>query len=289
MKEIYHSNHNNPFSEMDHGGFFRSVALPYGRTKEEVWEALEGKLTGPPEARVVPLLRSRRWLAAAAVAILMLGIFLVLRYYTASVANGPAAILAHTLPDGSQVTLNAESSLSYHPFWWRFDRSVKLDGEGYFEVEKGKKFTVRSSNGTTVVLGTAFSVYARPDQYRVSCFSGAVKVISPGSEEAVLMPDESASINTDGHIIVTRVQQQFPSNSWMNGMFSFLARPLGYVLDEIERQYDVKIHWEDQDGRQKLYTGYFSRDLPLEEVLELVCKPFGLTFAANPDGSFGIH
>lgn len=103
------------------------------------------------------------------------------------------------------------------------------------------------------------------------------------------MPDESASINTDGHIIVTRVQQQFPSNSWMNGMFSFLARPLGYVLDEIERQYDVKIHWEDQDGRQKLYTGYFSRDLPLEEVLELVCKPFGLTFAANPDGSFGIH
>ena len=70
-------------------------------------------------------------------------------------------------------------------------------------------------------------------------------------------------------------------------MFSFKARPLRLVFDEIERQYGVDIVLQGEGNY--LYTGYFSRNKPVEEVLELVCKPFGLTFARNSEKSFEVY
>jgi hypothetical protein len=69
-------------------------------------------------------------------------------------------------------------------------------------------------------------------------------------------------------------------------MFSFTARPLSQVFNEIARQYGVKIILNA--GADYLYTGYFSKDKPIGDVLTLVCKPFGLTFARVSDKEFKI-
>ena len=65
------------------------------------------------------------------------------------------------LPDGSSVWLSSNSKLTYPVAFTGKKREVTLDGEGYFEVAKGKKpFIVKTSKYNIEVLGTVFNVEA---------------------------------------------------------------------------------------------------------------------------------
>ena len=182
--------------------------------------------------------------------------------------------------------MNADSKMSYKPLWWKFARGINFEGEGYFEVEKGKMFEVVSETGRTEVLGTSFNIYSRDREYKVTCFTGKVKVVSFTSEEAVLSPDYEASINADGNIKVWNEPDATGANAWINNMFKFNARPLIEVLKEIGRQYDVTILFKADPDYS--YSGYFSKDKTVEDVLSLVCKPFGLTFVRNSEKEYEI-
>jgi ferric-dicitrate binding protein FerR (iron transport regulator) len=153
-------------------------------------------------------------------------------------------------------------------------------------VEKGKKFEVVSALGRTEVLGTTFNIYSRENEYKVTCMTGRVKVTSFKSKVAILSPNFEASVISDGIIMVQREPNTEASISWVNNMFNFTARPLGEVFKEIARQYGVKIILNG--GTDYLYTGYFLKDKPVEEVLNLVCKPFGLTFTRISDKEYEI-
>jgi ferric-dicitrate binding protein FerR (iron transport regulator) len=113
-----------------------------------------------------------------------------------------------------------------------------------------------------------------------------VKVVSPAGNQEILGPDYSARISDDGHILVSKEKEIKSSITWKNGMFSFTARKLRSVLDEIQRQYGIAVTFEN--GTEYLFTGYFSKDKPVEEALELVCKPFGLTFVKRSSGEYEI-
>jgi len=279
--------HMNLDPESSRDPFFSRVKPPFEKTKEEVWDDLAGMLEDKKEAKVLPIRRNRWLIAAAAAAVILLAASVVMRYYTVSVAAPDGNLLSYSLPDGSKVEFNAGSELTYYPYWWGISREMKFQGEAYFEVEKGKSFRVHSENGTTEVLGTSFTIYARQDEYRVACFTGAVKVTSPSRQEVVLNPDYRAVVNSAGDIKVSREESHSNSKIWMKGMFSFSARPLRLVLDEIERQYNVRIIYKPL--KEYSYSGYFSKDKSVEEVLGLVCKPFGLTFARTSDDSFEIY
>lgn len=270
-----------------HGDFFRMVQTPpFGRSREQAWERLEARLTAQSSGRVVPFIRLRTVAAAAALLALAMGTVLLMRLYTVTETSGEGQQISCNLPDGSLAELNAGSTLSYQPWWWRFSRTLQLDGEAYFEAEKGRTFRVLSANGTTEVLGTSFTVYARPDEYRVDCYTGKVRVASPSGEKTVLIPGHSATIASDGSIRVSVTLTDEPQAPWKQGMFSFSARPLRLVLDEIQRQYDVTVIFES--GNEFLFTGYFSKELPVQEALEVVCKPFGLTFTQRTDRVYEI-
>ncbi|WP_291859593.1 DUF4974 domain-containing protein, partial [Marinilabilia sp.] len=64
--------------------------------------------------------------------------------------------------------------------------------------------------------------------------------------------------------------------SWRSAMFMFTATPIEKVFDEIERQYAVEI--EAEGVPDHLYSGNFSRNQPLEQVLKMVCRPYGLNY-----------
>jgi len=287
MKENYPDNMSNNDHSMDQGKIFEMVEPPYGKSKEEVWGILDRKISEKTGAKVVTWRRYRILSVAAAVLFFLAGTLLVMRYYARTVITDAGEMTACNLPDGSRVQMNAVSSIKYYPLWWKIDRIVRLDGEGFFEVEKGSRFSVISDRGTTSVLGTSFNVYSRDDGYKVTCFTGSVKVVSGAKQEAVLTPDYNAVIDGSGNIIMSREAQPEKINSWISGMFSFASEPLSRVLDEIERQYNVSIVFND--GSDYIYSGYFSREKPVEEVLQLVCKPFGLKFARKADRSFEIY
>jgi ferric-dicitrate binding protein FerR (iron transport regulator) len=273
-------------SLMEAERFFSMVKPPFEKSREEVWEALESKLTEKPQTGIASLWPRRFAYTAAAVIILLLGTYLVIRFYSVTVETSYGEIIAYTLPDGSSVNLNAGSELKYHPYWWRYDRAVRFEGEAFFDVEKGEEFSVRSGQGTTVVLGTSFTIYSRQQEYRVTCLTGSVKVISPSDAEVILSPEYKATIEDDGNIVVTKEETPETSTSWIDGMLSFTARSLRFVFDEIERQYGINIDFIP--SKEFLYTGYFSKEKPVEEVMDLVCKPFGLNFVKRSEKTYEV-
>ncbi|NJO91798.1 MAG: FecR domain-containing protein [Chloroflexia bacterium] len=171
--------------------FFAKTKIHYSKSKEEVWSELDAKLGKTKQAKVIKVnFKKIISYSAAAVLIVSIGIFSFIRYYSINVYCPNGQHSAITLPDGSKVTLNANSQLSYHPYWWKYSRKLDFSGEAFFEVTKGDKFSVVSKNGTTSVLGTSFNIFARDNDYRVHCITGKVKVEKENSGVIILTQNE---------------------------------------------------------------------------------------------------
>ena len=285
MKHGYEHNEKgtNPGVPED---FFRRLEVPRDSSREEAWAELDKKLREAPVRKISDFRKKILIAGIAAAIILLAGVLSLMRFYTKEIICPRGEHLTCILPDGSTVELNAASEISYKPYWWRFKRDLKFSGEGYFKVEKGKKFSVISEQATTEVLGTSFNIFSRNNEYKVTCFTGKVRVASFSSAETVLTPDQSASVTATGDIILTGEASASEANSWINNMFSFRSRPLAVVLEEIARQYDVAII--TKTPVDFLYTGYFSKNRPVEETLTLVCTPFGLKFARISENHYEI-
>ncbi len=266
--------------------FFSGGTFRWGKSKAEVWTTLEGKIDAYPQGRsLIFNFAYSKWVVAASILILFAtGSFL--RFYSVKIQTPKGQHLVAELPDHSKVNLNAQSTLIYYPYWWKITRIVQLDGEGFFEVEKGKKFTVTSSKGITQVLGTSFNIYAREDIYKVTCVTGSVKVKSRAGFESILKPNSKAEVQPDGRIHVMANIETYSEISWKKNIFLFTASPVIQVFREIERQYEVNIETKIDD--HSLYTGNFTKDQNVEEVLEYVCPALGLKYIRKSVGDYLI-
>lgn len=266
--------------------FFSGGEFRWAKSGADVWATLESKIEDQPKSRLLLVNFSvTKWLIAASIVILFsVGSFM--RLYTELVI-APAGQHAETLlPDQSKINLNAASSVSYHPYWWWVNRNVKLQGEAFFEVEKGRKFTVESSKGITQVLGTSFNIFAREDIYKVTCVTGRVRVKSNEGHEVVITPNSKAEINQKGEINVLTHIETYPEISWKKNIFIFTATPVYQVFNEIERQYGISI--EAKVDGNSLYSGNFTKVQNVEEVLAYVCPAIGLKFVRKSDGEYLI-
>ena len=256
--------------------FFNGGKLNWTKSDSYVWSILEAKIEAQPAGRSLKFNFSFSKLAVAASILILFGIGSFLRFYSIRIETTVGQHLVAELPDHSKAELNAQSKITYYPYWWRISRIVKLDGEAYFEVEKGKKFTVISSKGTTRVLGTSFNIYSREEVYKVTCITGSVKVRSETGSEVILKPDSKAEIDADSKINVKTGIETFPEISWKKNIFLFYASPILQVFSEIERQYGVEI--EAPADNITLYTGNFSKNQKVEEILNYVCPALGLKY-----------
>lgn len=256
------------------------IDVGFEKSKDEVWAGLSrsiGFSGAETSGSVVGLFSTPVWVAAAAVIIVLLGVVSFMRLYTTEVVAPYGKHVTAQLPDGSFVELNAGSEIVYQPFWWFLNREVELEGEAFFEVEKGKTFRVSSFAGTTSVLGTSFNVYAREKDYQVTCYSGKVWVeASETGHSLEIAPHEQATLTKDGGLRLSALKNKEEVVSWRSAMFMFTATPIEKVFDDIERQYAVEI--EAEGLPDYLYSGNFSRNQPLEQVLKMVCRPYGLNY-----------
>ena len=279
--------HHNKHIEQNK--FFSKVEIPYSETKDDVWNKLSEKIKVKEEGKVVELKKrdfKYVWYSAAAVVILLIGITAFMRFYAIELNAPNGQHLAAELPDGSTIHLNAQTTLTYKPYWWRFSRELKLDGEAYFEVEKGKKFRVISDYGTTQVLGTSFNIFARMNKYEVHCFTGKVKVTSKKGDNRILEPEQSVLI-LKGKIEKIKKKENIDETvAWIDNNFFFTAVPLIEVFKELERQFDVKIEMS-YDIRQ-LYTGNFKRGSSVEEILDNICKSMGIDYTKTSTNKYII-
>ncbi|MEH0158029.1 FecR domain-containing protein [Limibacter armeniacum] len=218
---------------------------------------------------------------AAAVVLLAAAFWTVLANQGTKVESGNGEQLSVVLPDGSEVQLNAGTTLSYDESSWDDSRIVTLDGQAYFDVEKGSRFDVETENGTTTVLGTQFSVLSRIGQFKVDCIEGkvAVKVGDGVGEQQVLSKGKSTKLLENGLLCEPYDNDAEKVLGWQTGTFYFDQEHLQNVFGTLERQYDVKVDCPQEEGKRK-YTGFFAND-NLEKSLKLVCVPMGLKYKVD--------
>lgn len=265
-----------------------SLSIPYNKSKEEVWESINKSIQSKPVKTRRLNYRRVRIVWAAAMIALLVGSGLFLRFYHYTVGAKPGQIANFFLPDGSEVILSPESEATYYPLWWAYSRKVTLRGEAFFKVQKGKKFSVKSTRGITTVVGTSFDIYARSDNYKVVCYTGKVSVKARDSKQKiVLTPGEKAEINIIGEILFSKEKVANQARSWINNQFVFTSEPLPSVFNEMARRYNITIVYHASDTLS--YTGNFTSAIPVEQALSLVCKPFGLSFSKQGEKTFVIE
>jgi len=232
---------------------------------DEAFMALRNKRT-LENPKVVQLHPFRKFLrVAAAAAVLIFGSYFYLNSQAESFSTAYAESKEIVLPDSSEVILSADSELSFSERNWDDKRNVELDGEAFFKVAKGKRFTVATDAGTVAVLGTQFNVEHRNGFFEVTCFEGLVSVTFNG-KETKLPAGNSFMVIEGRHIDIAAPQTSQPS--WLNDESTFKSVPLKYVLDEFERQHDTKVETQNVNMDQ-LFTGTFSNtdiDLALRSI-----------------------
>ena len=206
------------------------------------------------ETKVVPL-NFKTFMRVAAILVVMLASSYFLFFNsTKSFETQIAQTQNITLPDASEVILNAQSTLKYNKKTWENKRDLELSGEAFFKVNKGQKFTVNTPVGTVQVLGTQFNVKERPNYFEVQCYEGLVAV-TYNNETQELSKGKSFRV-LDGAIqVVDDFNAENPS--WIQAESSFDKIPLSQVISELERQYNLKVDFQAVDGSQ-LFTGSFT-------------------------------
>lgn len=203
-------------------------------------------------------------------------------YYTTTLDSEFSTLIAQKttvdLPDTSEVTLNALSTISFNKRSWSDTRDVALNGEAFFKVAKGSSFNVHTNAGQVTVLGTEFNVKNRDDIFEVVCYEGSVQVTYDKTIK-VLKPGDSFLI-LDGKYIA-KEKENSKNPSWMNNESYFKSLPFGYVLNEFERQYGVKINSENLDLKQ-LFTGSFVHN-DINLALKSITLPLNLKYSQSSD------
>lgn len=212
-----------------------------------------------------------------------------------------------SLPDGTTVTLNAQSRLKYDNRFGISDRVVQLEGEGYFKVAKdaSKPFIVKTSYLNVRALGTEFNVKAYPDDKTIetTLVEGLVNIESisdkKNTEVHVLKPNQKFTYFKKDSTIVdesVRVKEKIENNtqpvpekkkvasiprlvtenididpviSWKDNRWIFEKQCLSQIAVTLERKFDVQIKFETDRLKTFRFTGIIINE-PIEQVLEVM-------------------
>lgn len=180
----------------------------------------------------------------------------------------------HTLPDGSRVRLNGNSSLTYYGDLKGRERVVHLEGEGYFDVlhDAGKPFIVKMNNIDVKVLGTSFDAecYTGSGFERVILKNGSVQVVRHDNNETFrIVPDQMYTYSTyDGKVAVSSIDATAACR-WYEPYLQFRNSRLEDILTNIEHRYGVNLRYESSVSLEKRVSMTILGE-PLPAILDML-------------------
>lgn len=202
------------------------------------------------------------------------------------------------LADGTVVWLNAESSLKFpSSFSGLKERIVELKGEAYFEVAKvavsdvnhgnsahRMSFFVKSGRQSVEVLGTHFNIqsYSNEGNIKTTLLEGVVRVSALNTPAVTLKPNQQAALTASG-LRISDVDGEL-AIAWKTGLFMFNGEDLSSIMLKIARWYNVEVRFDDENLRNKVFSGSFSRFTNVSKVLQKI----ELTGAARFDVREGV-
>jgi transmembrane sensor len=208
-----------------------------------------------------------------------------------------------TLPDGSKVWINSGSKLNYYSDYNDTCRIVHLEGEAYFDVVKNplKPFIVKTGSLDIKAYGTSFNVKSYPDDNYIEAIlvSGVVTVAHEGTnrEIAQLKPNQKTiyfkkeakiefedkikkqekkldveniiTVNPKDQMLLVETKSE-NSTAWKDQKLFFSSETFDEIVIKLERWYGVKIHLMDEKIKNERFTGKFTHNEPLIQVLEVI-------------------
>jgi ferric-dicitrate binding protein FerR (iron transport regulator) len=248
---------------------------------DEIWNKINNATT--EKGRIRPFRSIFLYAASAAAVLIFLVIGLIPQVETFTTKNGE--ITNVSLPDGSEVTLNAGTKIAYSGNRFNTRRKVQLTGEAYFKVSKGNTFSVVTNEGTITVLGTTFNVRSRDKKLSVICYTGKVKVSD--QFKFVYLTKGKKTTKLPGEIL----QDAQPSDmneglKWLNGSFYFQNAFLKEVLAELSRQYNVNIRLPEAEEKRVITTSFDNKNIT--SALFNILWPLNLK-AEKKDGEYIVQ
>ena len=192
-----------------------------------------------------------------------------------------------TLPDGTRVWLNNDTKLYFPASFNGEKRSVRMEGEAYFEVASSfaglgatkhkRPFYVETKDQTIKVLGTHFNIeaYGSEDLTSTTLLEGKVEVITE-KKKVMLSPGRQAITRNNQQTEVKDVDAT-QAVAWKDGDFLFNEEPLYSISKRLGRWYDVEVSLDQVDGNKK-FTGKISRSKSLSSVLNMISKTSNISF-----------
>ena len=195
-----------------------------------------------------------------------------LQYYSYITGN---SISSFELPDGTEISLNKNSKLSYSSSYGEQVREVSLDGEGFFTVTKDKeKAFVVDLNGSKIsVLGTVFNVknYKKEDITTATLVEGSIRFETP-DQQIVLKPDQQLVFNkSNNKIDMTNVSTDLVT-AWKSHLIKYRSVPCREFLDMLKERYEVEIILSNEALGDQKVTGSFDESLTVDQILDLMKK-----------------
>lgn len=182
--------------------------------------------------------------------------------------------LNDTLPDGTRVTLNKNSSLSYTSRFKGNTRPVILKGEAFFYVspDKTKPFIITINDVTVQVVGTSFNVKNKNGKTTVDVETGIVKV-SKNKDQVELRNGEKVIITDLQSQLLKSVSKGKLYNYYRNKELICEQTPLQELVDALNEIYDANIIIKKTDLQKKPITTVF-KDQSLDQILEVIQETF---------------
>lgn len=231
--------------------------------------------------------------AAAVVVAVVLG-FMFLKPNTDTItfaSNGNDQ--TYTLPDGSTIEFEGESTVSYLANFK--ERNVNFKGKAQFDIAKDEShpFTIHCGDINVMVLGTNFLLDSEEETCFVDLFSGKVKMVNvdqKGNElECIeLMPGERGIFNSNDGNLKTMTYNEVKKDELTNGHFlDFNDVKLSTIVEALEFLYEIKIELPEKYADGKLTARFTDQD-SVDDMLETIATVFGFEITKN-GSTYTIH
>jgi transmembrane sensor len=250
-------------------------AIPDFRSGEE-WKKLASTIAAQQETPVRKLNMAAAYWSKIAAAILLLILSSGIVYLTVlkddRVNIQTTDNTFHTvLPDGSEIWLNKESSLTYDNDFTD-NRFVDLQGEGFFDIKKDSAhpFIIQTEDAQVKVMGTSFNVkaYSTESETEVFVVTGKVSLATRDlSESIILTPGVTGILNGKDHRLINETQDDYNHLAWKNKQLVFKKTPLHKVVKALRSYFRKDIHVVNEMLLDCRFTGSFN-DPTLDEVVE---------------------
>ncbi|WP_256014039.1 FecR family protein [Desertivirga xinjiangensis] len=244
------------------------------------WQKLRSTIAVEKTDDQVRRIDSFRWIKIAAMVLLVLtiGVLSYKQLSTSGLIEVETLAGQHKeliLPDGSKVWLNSNSSLTYEEsFNSDEQRTVKLTGEGFFEIKRNpdKPFIVTTGRTLTQVLGTSFNIKQEDEgNIKVSVVTGKVSFKSKDNpvQELFLLPGDAGLITKEGYVAKSSYEDQ-NFLFWKNKSLTFQNSPVSQVIKTLEGAYEISFRLENSALlNQRITTSFDNASLnDVSDVLE---------------------